>query len=207
MKNHEEQLAAIQEMRNMMDQATRFKSISGLSGMVAGLLTFLCLYVLYLVTGISPFQSEALVQLWQSPNQLLVVSGFICLFLTCLGLGIFMAWRNARQKGKHIWDPAARQLALSLAIPVLVGGIFSILLIRIGFVTFVAPVTLLFYGLGLWGASKFTLESVRTAGILFLVLGLGATYYWNYGLLIWALGFGLVHVIYGFIIYIKYERV
>jgi hypothetical protein len=205
MEKHEEQLAAIQEMRDMMDQATRFKSISGLSGILAGILTFVCLYIIYLVTGISPFESEALDRMWLSSSQALILC-FISLLIICIGIGFYLAMRNANQSGKSAWDNAAKRLAFSLAIPVFAGGIFSILLARFGLIAIAAPATLLFYGMGLVSASKYTLDAVRTVGLLFIFLGLLATYFLAYGLLIWTLGFGLLHVIYGFIIYVKYER-
>ena len=205
MEKHEEQLAAIQEMRDMMDQATRFKSISGLSGILAGIITFVCLYTIYLVTGISPFESEALDRMWLSSSQALILC-FISLLIICIGIGFYLAMRNANLSGKSAWDNAAKRLAFSLAIPVFAGGIFSMLLARFGLIAIAAPATLLFYGMGLVSASKYTLDAVRTVGLLFVFLGLLATYFLAYGLLIWTLGFGLLHVIYGFIIYVKYER-
>jgi hypothetical protein len=205
MEKHEEQLAAIQEMRDMMDQATRFKSISGLSGILAGILTFVCISTIYLVTGISPFESEALDRMWQTSSQALILC-FISLLIICIGIGFYLAMRNANQSGKSVWDNAAKRLAFSLVIPVFAGGIFSILLARFGLIAIAAPATLLFYGMGLVSASKYTLNAVRTVGLLFIILGLLATYFLAYGLLIWTLGFGLLHVIYGFIIYVKYER-
>lgn len=78
---------------------------------------------------------------------------------------------------------------------------------QIGLVALTAPITLLFYGLGLLSASKFTLDTVQPVGLLFIILGLLAAAFLAYGLLIWVLGFGLVHILYGFIIYIRYERV
>lgn len=207
MENHEEQLAAIQEMRNLMDHATRFKSISGLSGMIAGILSLISLYIVYLRTGISPFEVEALDRIWHSSNQIQISCIFIGLLIACLGLGLYMAGRNARQAGKSAWDGSAKRLAFSLLIPVLTGGVFSVLLIQLGLVALLAPVTLLFYGMGLLSASKYTLEAVRTVGLILIGLGLFATGFLSYGLVIWALGFGLVHILYGFIIYVKYERV
>ncbi len=207
MGNHEEQLAAIQEMRDMMDQASRFKSISGLSGILAGILSLFCVFLAYQMTGISPFESEALDRMWNSQHKVLLVALFCSLFGICIGIGIFMAMRNARLSGKRAWDNAAKRLTFSLAIPVLSGGIFAILLMQIGLVALTAPITLLFYGLGLLSASKFTLDTVQPVGLLFIILGLLAAAFLAYGLLIWALGFGLVHILYGFIIYIRYERV
>lgn len=207
MENHEEQLAAIQEMRDMMDQASRFKSISGLSGILAGILSIVCVYFAYLITGISPFESEAVEQMWHSSHQILLMSLISSLFAVCVGIGLFMAMRNARESGRRAWDNAAKRLTYSLAIPVLTGGIFAILLMQVGLVSLTAPISLLFYGLGLVSASKYTLDAVRSVGLFFIFLGLLATAFLAYGLLIWALGFGLVHILYGFILYIRYERV
>lgn len=206
MKKHEEQLAAIQEMRSMMDQATRFKSISGLSGIIAGLLALLCTYLIYQTTGISIAEPEALDQIWHSSSQGFVLLVLLSLFMICIGIGVYFAMRNARQSGKPAWDHAAKRLLISLAVPVIAGGIFSGLLIQHGLVAIAAPATLLFYGMGLLNASKYTLDAVRTVGLVFIFLGLLATYFLAYGLLIWALGFGLVHIVYGFIIYVNYER-
>jgi hypothetical protein len=206
MKNHEEQLAAIQEMRDLMDQASQFKSISGLSGILAGFLSLICIYVTYLLTGISLLDSEALERIWHSQDQVWVISLFGLLVGACVSIGIFMAVRKARNVDRPIWDHAAKRLLFSLAIPVLVGGFFSLLLLRLGLVSLLAPVTLLFYGMGLLNSSKYTLRAVQTVGFLFILLGLLATACLEYGLLIWTMGFGLVHIVYGFIIYIRYER-
>jgi hypothetical protein len=205
MENHEEQLAAIQEMRNMMDQATRFKSISGLSGMIAGILCLFSLYIINLFSGISPWEANAFDRLWVM-DQALVCSVFLGLLVGSISIGYYMASRNASHSGKYAWGGSARRLATSLAIPVLVGGVFAMLLIQVGLVALAAPVTLLFYGMGLLSASKFTLDAVRTVGLIFIGLGLLATGFLPYGLLFWALGFGFVHIVYGLIIYIQYER-
>ncbi len=206
MNKHEEQLAAIQEMRDLMDQASQFKSISGLSGILAGFLSLICIYITYQLTGISLLEPEALERIWHSQYQVLVMRLFGLLFGACVGVGIFMAVHRARKGGRPVWDHAAKRLLFSLAIPVFVGGVFSMLLLRLGLVSLLAPVTLLFYGMGLLHSSKYTLRAVQTVGFLFILLGLLATACLEYGLLIWTMGFGLVHIVYGFIIYIRYER-
>ncbi len=207
MEKHEEQLKAIQEMRNLMDQASRFKSISGLAGILAGILSFSSVALAHGLTGISPLEAHALDRIWQSENQYTIAMIFLGLFILCISIGIYLSKRNARQAGKIAWANAAKRLTWSLAIPVLAGGIFALLLIRMGLVELAAPVTLLFYGMGLLSSSKYTLDAVRTVGLLFMLLGLIATIFLEYGLLIWTAGFGLVHVAYGFIIYVQNERV
>ena len=69
-----------------------------------------------------------------------------------------------------------------------------------GYIGFVAPFTLIFYGLALVNASKYTLSQVRSLGILEIILGLVATHFIGYGLIFWAIGFGVLHIVYGLLI-------
>ena len=69
-----------------------------------------------------------------------------------------------------------------------------------------APATLIFYGLALVNASKFTFEEIRSLGIVQIILGLLASYFIEYGLLFWALGFGIMHIVYGIVMHLKYEK-
>jgi hypothetical protein len=71
---------------------------------------------------------------------------------------------------------------------------------------FVAPACLIFYGLALVNASKYTLSEIRYLGLLQIVLGLINTQFINKGLIFWAIGFGLLHILYGFSMWWKYER-
>jgi hypothetical protein len=206
MKKQEDPLDAIHEIRAMMDQATRFKSISGLSGLLAGVLAIVCVFSISFYWGINPWEAGALDSLLKPEKLESLLLSFGCLLFVSVGIGILMSIRNARLRGHLPWDNAAKRLAINLSIPVVVGGIFSGLLIRMGYPSLVVPVTLLFYGMALLHASKFTLGVVRTVGIGMLILGLLATWFLAHGLLIWTLGFGLVHVVSGVIIYFQYER-
>ncbi|MEY4458904.1 MAG: hypothetical protein RIT38_109, partial [Bacteroidota bacterium] len=55
-------------------------------------------------------------------------------------------------------------------------------------------------------ASKYTYHDIRSLGILEILTGLMASYFVDYGLLFWALGFGVLHIVYGLYIYFKYEK-
>jgi hypothetical protein len=55
-------------------------------------------------------------------------------------------------------------------------------------------------------ASKYTFNDIRYLGFCEIILGLGAAVYVGYGLYFWALGFGILHIIYGAMMYYKYER-
>ena len=71
---------------------------------------------------------------------------------------------------------------------------------------FVAPLTLVFYGLALVNASKYTLGYIRYFGITMIILGLASVWFLGYGLFFWTLGFGVCHIIYGALMHFKYDR-
>ena len=86
------------------------------------------------------------------------------------------------------------------------GGLFAFSMMHEGQFELIAAATLVFYGLGLINASHFTLNDIKNLGFGQLILGLIAAFFPAYGLLCWALGFGVLHVIYGAMMYYKYER-
>ncbi|HMC96443.1 MAG TPA: hypothetical protein VKG92_02220, partial [Flavobacteriales bacterium] len=103
-------------------------------------------------------------------------------------------------------DAAAQRLLVNMFIPLGGGGMFCLALLYYGLPGLVPPATLVFYGLALLNASKYTLDEVRWLGISELILGLIASFWVGAGLLFWALGFGVLHIFYGALMYLRYER-
>jgi uncharacterized membrane protein HdeD (DUF308 family) len=66
--------------------------------------------------------------------------------------------------------------------------------------------TLVFYGLALINASKYTVRDVFYLGICEIVLGVLSMFLTGFTLLFWALGFGILHILYGTIMYFKYDK-
>ena len=93
-----------------------------------------------------------------------------------------------------------------MAVPLIAGGLLILILIAKGLIGLIAPFTLLFYGLAVYNASKYTYEEVKVLGLFQVGLGLISAYFVRYGLLCWALGFGVVHIIYGIYMNYRYER-
>jgi len=139
------------------------------------------------------------------------VSVFIVLALAILGTalagGIFFTWRKARRKGHKMWDASSRRLLWALFVPLTAGGIICLGLLLRGYVSLLAPLTLIFYGIALVSGSKHTLRDVETLGILEILLGLIGIFYPGYGLELWTIGFGILHIVYGAVMYLKYEKV
>jgi hypothetical protein len=71
---------------------------------------------------------------------------------------------------------------------------------------YLIPVTLIFYGLSLVNASKYSFDEIRTLGVLQTVLGLIAAWLPDYVLLLWATGFGILHIGYGLLIHTKHQN-
>ena len=126
-------------------------------------------------------------------------------FLLAVASGIYFTTRKARRKGQKIWDQSALRMLTNLAIPLVVGGIFCLVLYRERQLLLVAPATLVFYGLALVNGSKYTLDDIRYLGFCQILLGIIGLFFPGYGLELWAIGFGALHIVYGLVMYRKYE--
>lgn len=209
---------ALQELariRGIMDRSQRFLSLSGLSGVAAGLVALATAYAAHwwlddLGAGRDDQYAPLLDPL--DPGHLLWgrATTLILLGVTAAVLAVASAWwftrRNARRRGHALWDAAAKRLFIHLAIPLCAGGVFCMALLVLGSPELVAPTTLVFYGLALINASKFTLDEVLWLGLCQLALGLFAMFFAGHGLLCWALGFGVLHLGYGTYMYLRHER-
>ncbi len=212
MSQHNEHLQAIKDIRSMMEQSTRFISLSGLSGVFAGVCALIGAAMVYVYAGISPLDGQRYYYItdpymtkWgMEPMTFFFVDAALVLLFAVAG-GIFFTTRKAKQKGQKIWDKLTLRMLYNLGLPLAVGGIFCLGLIYHGLFGLVAPTTLVFYGLALINGSKFTLRDIHYLGILEVVLGLIAFFYIGYGLEVWAIGFGVLHIVYGIFMYYKYD--
>jgi hypothetical protein len=199
----------LREIRHLMQDSTRFLSLSGLSGISAGLIALLGAWGTYAYLQArrlyGPIVSEDLYL--ADPQLVLELLGIAALiFVAAVGAAAFFTLRRARQQGKPLLTAPARRLILNLALPLLAGALFCLQLIWYGLPKLVAPATLLFYGLALLNAGKYTLREVRYLGLSEIALGLLAGLFPGYGIAFWAVGFGLLHILYGTLMYLRYER-
>ena len=137
-------------------------------------------------------------------EELLILA--IVILVLAVGTAVILSLQKSKKEGEKIWNSTARRMVLNMAIPLITGGIFILILLSKGLFGFLAPATLIFYGLALVNASKFTFEEIRSLGIVQIILGLLASYFIEYGLLFWALGFGIMHIVYGIVMHLKYEK-
>jgi hypothetical protein len=209
-----EQLEHLSEIRSLMERSSRFISLSGLSGIAAGTFALIGAAAVYLYFDILPFD-EHLVYLsdivsakekWGMDYLTFFFLDAALVFIFAVAGGIFFTTRKAKQKGQKIWDKLTQKLLLNLLIPLAAGGIFCLALMKHGEFGLVAPTTLVFYGLALVNGGKYTLSDIHYLGLSEIGLGLIALFYIGYGLEFWAIGFGVLHIIYGTIMYFKYEK-
>lgn len=200
-------LKEIGQIRSMMEKSSKFMSISGLSGVLIGCLALLgSVAACFVVYGTkSEFGYRDYYVLDEAILWKLIIIAFLVLFIS-IAVGVSMAKSKAKKSGQSIWNPTSKALLKAMAIPLVTGGLFSIILLSKGIFGLIASTLLIFYGLSLAAASVFTFREVRVLGILEIVLGLLALAFPGYGVVFWALGFGVLHIIYGLIVHKKYER-
>ncbi|GGK70294.1 hypothetical protein ACD591_03950 [Rufibacter glacialis] len=207
MNQQQDQLEALHEIRNIMDRSSRFISLSGLSGVFAGLSALAGAAV------VKWYFSQHNINYYQDLDRSFTREDI--LFLVAVGVGVlilasctatYFTARNARKKNQRTWDNQSKRLLMNLAIPLATGGAFCAILVYHQLYYLVAPAMLLFYGLALLNGSKFTLSDIRYLGIFEIVLGLLASVFVSYGLILWTVGFGMLHIVYGALVYFKYER-
>lgn len=207
MENKTQYLEDISQIRSMMERSSRFISLSGLSGVFAGVYAlggaFLARQIINNEIGAS-YQAKLLNLSSGRLEQLTIIA--IVVLVLAVGTGIILTTRKARKNGLKIWDKTAKLLILNLLIPLITGGFLCLIFLYHGFVGIIAPSTLIFYGLGLINASKYTFTDIRYLGFAEIALGLISAYYAGFGIYFWALGFGILHILYGTIMYFKYER-
>jgi hypothetical protein len=195
-------LQDINEIKNLMNRSTQFISLSGLSGVMAGIYALVGAYV-----GRNFLASE------QSRYDIRYSATFTSMVLTALTVlvlsvvtALVLTHFKAKKQNEKVWNSTSKRMVVNFLIPFVTGGIFALLLLRSENYGLIAPVTLIFYGLACVNASKYTLRDVRYLGITVVILGLISTEFPGYALEFWALGFGVCHIIYGSIMYFKYDR-
>jgi len=201
MKNKQNYIQDIAEIRSMMERSSKFLSLSGWAGILAGVLALTGTFIVYRKYQFYPdeifYQTEHLS--W------IVITALLVFFLSLI-LAVYFSWNKAKIKGENIWNPTSKRLLFNMLIPLGTSGVFILILISKGLIGLIIPTTLLFYGLSLAIAGIYTIGEVRLMGFIQIIIGLLSFWYIEYSLLFWGLGFGVVHILYGIYMYVRFER-
>jgi hypothetical protein len=208
MSDKNAQLATLQEIKTIMNKSGRFLSLSGLSGMAAGICA--------LIGGaIAAYTLSTYELKWQSYYPEDLRKGDLILRLMLIGIGTlafafasayYFTYRKAAKEGARVWNNNSVRLLWQVAYPLLVGGIISLRLIFSGGLIYIAPLCLIFYGWALNNAAKHTHSEIKYLGYIHIILGLINLWLPFNGLIFFILGFGVAHIIYGYIMYNKYDK-
>lgn len=209
----EQSLEALQDIKRMMERSSRFISLSGLSGVSAGVCALIGAFVAhnwileYYGADSSSYLSRhgydadgAELLKWK----LIMLAGGV--LAAALVSSTWFTLRKARKNNLPMWDHTSKKLFINVALPLAAGGFFVLGLLSHNDWNYVSPSCLVFYGLALINASKYTLTEIRYLGIMEVVLGIISMWYLHWGLYFWTIGFGILHIIYGLIMWWKYER-
>lgn len=200
-------IAALHDIRQMMQRSSRFLSLSGLSGVAAGFWALAGAYIAH--NWMNDYRQQngdaySTTTFHELKIKLLLLSAAV--LVVALISAFYFTRRRASKSGVPLWDRSTKLMVINMLIPLVSGGLLILALLQHNDWRFVAPLSLIFYGLALVNASKYTLSDIRYLGLLEIVLGLVSTQFIGYGLYFWAVGFGLLHLIYGFSMWWKNER-
>ncbi len=203
-------LQDIHDIRQIMERASRFISLSGLSGIASGVCALVASWFAY--DWITEYYNRYdYVGHYEGPEfqklkwKLMVMAAAV-LVVTLLS-SFYFTWRKAKHDRQPLWNLASRRLMWNMLVPLISGGLFILAMLQYNVWAFVAPACLIFYGLALVNASKYTVSDIRYLGYFEIILGLINMQFIGYGLYFWAFGFGVLHIVYGAAMWWKYERV
>ncbi len=218
MNKQNQPIETLQDIKAMMDRSSRFISLSGLSGVSAGICALTGAWFARGVianSGVINYRTETVNNLEYDGFGFSMLTSFmgqklfwiaIITFIAAFVVAFLFTFLNSRKQGIPVWGSSAKRLMWNVCLPMLAGGVFLLKLIEAGVFGLIAPGCLIFYGLALVNGSKFTLGEIRYLGYAMLVLGLINCWFPGFGLYFWAAGFGLLHIFYGLAMWNKYER-
>ncbi|MDX2046047.1 MAG: hypothetical protein SFU87_04635 [Chitinophagaceae bacterium] len=214
MNEQNQGLETLKDIRQMMERSSRFISLSGWSGIAAGICALIGAWFAYGVIRESN-SSSTYFEFRNENHELITIREFmggslfyiaVFTFIAAFFFAFIFTYLRSKKSNIPLWGTASRRLLINVAIPMVAGGIYLLRMIQAGQYGLIAPGCLIFYGLALVNASKYTLGEVRYLGYCQIILGIINAWYMGYGLYFWAMGFGVLHIVYGVLMWWRYER-
>ncbi|MGV0831414.1 hypothetical protein ACTS9D_04165 [Empedobacter brevis] len=206
--NSNNPVESLNEIKSMMQRSSKFTSISGWSGIwvgVVGMLSAIIAYFLILKDALQFNYRGDLTSVVRNNLELkLLILGAITLIVACVG-GFFFMTRKSAKDGVRFINLVTKRILRKFLFVLIVGGIMSLIFIKNFSFAYVAPTTLLFYGLALYTVERDTIVEIKYLALCEIILGLLAFYFIYNGLLFWCIGFGALHVIFGIWMVRKYD--
>ena len=209
--NDKNPIEDLREIRRMMESSTKFLSLSGLSGVFAGLSALVGSWFAYQeVKHFTKLRVHYMIQgrdsEWEDQFALTLVLYGVVILIAALSLGAFFTWLKAKKEGKNLCTPLSIRLIISLMVPLAFGCLFLAGMFYQRLYDFIPPTILMIYGFSLLNASKYVHIELKYLALCELALGILAIFMLHWNFILWIIGFGILHVLYGTIMYFKYDR-
>ena len=210
MESHKKHIDDLSEIRSMMEKASKFISLSGLAGVLAGIYAIIgggiayWYFEVYLPAANKPLFFQSLG--FENSSIILMLLLAAMVFFLAFTSAIILTTRNSKKKSLPIWDHSSKRLLINLAVPVVAGVVFVLALLFYKVYILVVPATIMFYGLALINGGHFTFSDIKYLGYVELLIGTVSLFFPKQALIFWIISFGLLHIIYGIMMYYKYER-
>jgi hypothetical protein len=211
MKNTNSPYDDLKHIRQMMEESSKFLSLSGLSGVAVGAFALIGAAIAYffvLEQGVVKYDEYVRVIKGDAALNIRISLIFLAafVFIGALGSAWIISLYKSRKEGVGFWTPSAKKMVSSLFTVLFIGGVLSLIFLFHGYVKIIASIMLVFYGLGLLNCAKYSKHDLKLLAYTEIGIGIIAAILVNYGLLLWTIGFGIVHIVYGVSMYFKYER-
>ncbi len=200
--SEKEYLDDISQIKDLMNRSSRFLSLSGLSGILAGIYALIGAALVFRYV-FPPHDNYINLSSWNFQLMLIILAVVV---IASVGTAYLLTQKKAKNNNEKVWDSTALRLLVNFIIPLVVGGIYILIKLQSQHYGLTASLMLIFYGLALVNASKYTVGNVRYLGYAQLILGLFCAAYPGYGFWFWVLGFGVFHIIYGALMYVQDKR-
>lgn len=194
-------LKDISDIKDLMNKSSRFISLSGLSGILAGTYALIGAAIAYWL--VNKHSYGTLILNGKIFKLVMLVLALVAIFSAVTGY--ILSSRKAKKMGAKMWDATSKRLVINFLIPLIAGGLYILIILSDGKYGQTGGLMLIFYGLALVNASKYSIGDIRYLGYIEIILGLIATLLPGYGFWLWVLGFGVMHIIYGSIMHFKYD--
>lgn len=193
---------SIKVIRDIMERSAGYTIFSGLSGIIAGLLSLIGCYL-----------SE---QVWAGEQTIDQNAHYLIIWFSILALAIVqdrvLAERKARKSGQTTWTPATYQAIKAILPGMCLAFALSLRALIIYDYDAIPAICILGYAVSLCAAGMFSIYELRVFGVVQLVTGVIALFLpliprFNHpqtALYFMALSFGVYHIIYGLIMWRKY---
>lgn len=205
--SEKEHLQSLLEIKNMMNKSTRFISLSGISGVLAGVYALIAAFFArrVLLENNSYDFIDSLRHISKEQAILLFIIVFILIFVS-LFTAVYLSFRKAKKTNEVLWNNTSKRLIINLTIPLITGAVYILISFYKNDLTDACALMLLFYGLSLINASKFTVGHIKYLGFIIITLGLFCHLFRMYSFWFWVFGFGIMHIVYGLFMHFILEK-